>query len=124
MGDVQRSAQHGGAASAGFLSGQAGGGGVRGEQARGGVGVQLEDGQECGVRPRDDAVRLRELEAEVPAERDGEGPRGIALVKGNTYPDKQNKFFDQVYQKAVKTPDQELFMFTPGYMSTFESTGL
>lgn len=51
----------------------------------------------------------------------GEGPDGIDVIEAETYQDESTKFFDQVHDKAKETPDKEVFMFVPGYMSTFES---
>lgn len=53
--------------------------------------------------------------------RDGEGPDGIELTAGNTYDDKKKAFYNNLYKGVMDSDDHELYMFAPGYMSTFES---
>jgi esterase/lipase superfamily enzyme len=50
-----------------------------------------------------------------------EGPDGVELTQGDTYPAREDKLFSQLGHTAGVTPDKEMFMFVPGYMSTFES---
>ena len=52
---------------------------------------------------------------------DGEGPDGITVFSGAKYEDVKNNFYEELYRKSTPTKDHELFMFAPGYMSTFES---
>ncbi|HEY9791550.1 MAG TPA: alpha/beta hydrolase [Candidatus Obscuribacterales bacterium] len=51
----------------------------------------------------------------------GEGPDGVELTAGDTYAARQDKLFSQLGHAAGVTADKEMFMFVPGYMSTFES---
>jgi len=51
----------------------------------------------------------------------GEGPDGTELIEAPSYKEATATFFDRVYDKAVITADAEVFMFIPGYMSTFDS---
>lgn len=51
-----------------------------------------------------------------------EGLDGIALAEGADYAQKRAGFWEQVYSACQKMPPpNELDMFVPGYMSTFES---
>jgi esterase/lipase superfamily enzyme len=51
----------------------------------------------------------------------GEGAYQVNLVDGCTYEQAKEKFFDDIHKQAASTCDQEVFVFAPGYMSTFES---
>ncbi|MFN8656911.1 MAG: alpha/beta hydrolase [Candidatus Obscuribacterales bacterium] len=51
----------------------------------------------------------------------GEGAYSVSLIEGCTYDEATEKFFDDIHKQASNTCDQELFVFAPGYMSTFES---
>jgi esterase/lipase superfamily enzyme len=64
---------------------------------------------------------LMKKEGWTVASRDKEGPDGIEPIEEPVYKDASAKFFDEIYSKAVGTPDDEIHMFVPGYMSTFES---
>lgn len=50
-----------------------------------------------------------------------EGAYQISTIAGCTYDEAKDKFFDDVYKQAGETSDKEVFVFAPGYMSTFES---
>jgi hypothetical protein len=50
-----------------------------------------------------------------------EGPDGAGLTPGSDYQDKTKTFYDTVYERANKLKEREVYMFVPGYMSTFES---
>jgi hypothetical protein len=50
-----------------------------------------------------------------------EGPQSASLIEGCTYPEAKQRFYDELYKQAVSTPDREVFVFAPGYMSSFES---
>lgn len=51
----------------------------------------------------------------------GEGAYSVSLIDGCTYDEATEKFFDDIHKQAAATCDQELFVFAPGYMSTFDS---
>lgn len=51
----------------------------------------------------------------------GEGAYQVNLIEGCTYDEAKEKFFDDIHKQAADTCDQEVFVFAPGYMSTFES---
>lgn len=55
------------------------------------------------------------------AEKHHEGTLQVNLINGCTYEQAKDQFYDQIYNKTAKTPDQDVIVFAPGYMSTFES---
>jgi esterase/lipase superfamily enzyme len=50
-----------------------------------------------------------------------EGAFSVSLVEGCTYEEAKDKFYDDLYKKTLETPDRNMLVFAPGYMSTFES---
>jgi hypothetical protein len=50
-----------------------------------------------------------------------EGTYSVALICGCTYETAKDRWSEALYKDAMLTPDKEVFIFAPGYMSTFES---
>lgn len=50
-----------------------------------------------------------------------EGPTGITLLPGKDHIEKTANFYESVYKETSQEPEKELYIFAPGYMSTFES---
>ncbi len=50
-----------------------------------------------------------------------EGTSTVNLIDGCTYEEAKDKFYEDVYGKSQLSPDHEILVFAPGYMSTFES---
>lgn len=56
-----------------------------------------------------------------PVHKHVEGAYSVTLIDGCTYEEAKDRFYDAVYKKALIAPDRDVFVFAPGYMSTFES---
>jgi len=50
-----------------------------------------------------------------------EGAISVSLVDGCTYEEAKDQFYEDIYKKALATQSRDIFVFTPGYVSTFES---
>lgn len=57
----------------------------------------------------------------MPANKHVEGAFSISLIEQCTYEEAKDKFYEDIYKKAGVGTERDIFVFAPGYMSTFES---